>query len=209
MSTPTSASSVPAAPVPQPKPKYIRQAYLSPDEAILRESRATLLYYLPGPIILLLIFLFLDYEWAVAAWGWPGSNAITNQLVNLKGVASGAPFHYVGLLFGFITLLCLLFLLVRYLIWMRTAYAVTTSRVIVQRGILSRDFDEIPVTMVRAMDVRQSVGQRILGYGTIKLTSEGENRIANEAWRGIPHPWEFQKLVNAAAERYNRPPGSR
>jgi membrane protein YdbS with pleckstrin-like domain len=200
---------VPAAPVQQPKPKYIRQAYLSSDEAILRETRATLLYFLPGPILLLLIFLFLDYEWAVVAWGWPGSNVLTTQLVDLQGVSGGTPFHYLGLLLGFITLLAVLFLLVRYLFWMRTAYAVTTSRVIVQRGILSRDFDEIPVTMVRAMDVHQSVGQRILGYGTIKVTSEGENRIANEAWRGIPHPWEFQKLVNAAAERYNRPAGTR
>jgi membrane protein YdbS with pleckstrin-like domain len=205
----TTTPTPPMPEVPQPKPRYIRQAYLSPGEAILRESRATLLYFLPGPIILLLIFLFLDYEWAVAAWGWAGSNGFTNQLANLNNTDGGTAFHYLGLLLALLTIFALVFTGIRYLLWMRTAYAVTTSRVIVQRGILSRDFDEIPVTMVRAMDVHQSLGQRILGYGTIKVTSEGENRIANEAWRGIPHPWEFQKLVNAAAERYNRPPGSR
>jgi membrane protein YdbS with pleckstrin-like domain len=202
-------SAVPVPPLPEPRPKYIRQAYLSPGEAILRETRATRLYYLPGPILGLLIFLALDYVWAISAWGWAGS--IPGITPNLSSFAHAHPglFNDLGLGLAAITLLFLLFLGIRYLKWMRTAYAVTTSRVIVQRGLIGRDFDEIPVTMVRAMDVHQSVGQRILGYGTIQVSSEGENRIANEAWRGIPRPWEFTKLVNAAAERYTRPAGPR
>ncbi|MCI4338447.1 MAG: PH domain-containing protein, partial [Thermoplasmata archaeon] len=96
----------------------------------------------------------------------------------------------------------LLFLAVRYLKWTRTVYAVTTNRVIVQRGIISRDFDEIPVIKVRAVEVHQSGVDRIFGFGTIRITSEGENRIANEAWRGVPKPWEFQRLVDAAAQKY-------
>jgi membrane protein YdbS with pleckstrin-like domain len=202
--------SIPATPsVPEPKPKYIRQAYLSPGEAILRETRATLLYYMPAPIFWLLVFLFLDYEWATAAWGWAGGVPAINSAFASARSALGGGWHYLGVALGVVTVLLLLWMVFRYLLWIRTAYAVTTSRVIVQRGLLSRDFDEIPVTMVRAMDVHQSFGQRLLGFGTIQVTSEGTNRIANEAWRGIPKPWEFTKLVNAAAERYNRPSGSR
>jgi uncharacterized membrane protein YdbT with pleckstrin-like domain len=60
------------------------------------------------------------------------------------------------------------------------------------------------VNKVRAVEVHQGILQRLLGYGTVRVTSEGENRIANEAWLGIPKPWEFQRLINGAAEKYGR-----
>jgi len=195
----------PTGTYPEPKPRYIRQAYLAPGEAVLRETRATLLYYMPGPVILLILFLVLDYSAAAARWGsLPAFPGLTAALGNLKSVSAGGHtlLTYFLYLLGLLTVLVVLWIVVRYFRWMRTAYAVTTSRVIVQRGIFSRDLDEIPVNKVRAIDVHQTLGQRLLGYGTIRVTSEGENRIANEAWEGIPKPWEFQKLADAAAQRY-------
>lgn len=194
---------------PEPKPKYIRAAYLSQGEAMLRETRATRWFYLPGPAILTLFFLILDYGYASARFGWPAAGGLTSGFSNtlswLDAHVSAAAGRYLGYFLGLLTLLALLWLAVRYLRWMRTAYAVTTNRVIVQRGILSRDFDEIPVNKVRAVDVHQTALERIMGYGTIRVSSEGENRIANEAWLGIPHPWEFSRLTDAAAQRYGRP----
>ena len=195
----------PAPAVTEPPPKYIRAAYLAPGEAILRETRATLLYWLPAPAFWLIVLGAFDYAIASAAWGWPGLPYLTGAFGTLTShsLAGHTLLFYVAALFGVLTLGALLWLLYRYLRWISTAYAVTTNRVIVQRGIIARYFDEIPVIKVRAIDVHQSGWQRLLGYGTIRITSEGENRIANEAWRGLPRPWEFQKLADAAAQRYN------
>jgi hypothetical protein len=192
----------------EPRPRYIRAAYMSPGEAMLKETRATRWYYLPGPTFLLLVFLLLDYGLLSAknpSWpAVPGLTAAFGHVVSgLQSVSKDAV-RYFEYFLGLLTLLVALWFLVRYLRWMRTAYAVTTNRVIVQRGIFARDFDEIPVTKVRAVDVHQTALQRIMGYGTIRVSSEGESRIANEAWVGIPHPWDFSKLTDAAAQKYNQ-----
>jgi membrane protein YdbS with pleckstrin-like domain len=198
------APAPPVPPMPEPKPKYLRAAYLSPGEAMLRETRATLLYYLPAPIFWLIVFGFIDYAWGSARWGWSAVPLLTPAFANLKNttIAGHTLLTYLGYLLAFVTIVLLLWLLIRYLRWISTAYAVTTNRVIIQRGIISRDFDEIPVAQVRAIDVHQTPIQRLLGYGTIRLTSEAQTRFANEDWRGIPKPWEFQKLADAAAQRY-------
>jgi hypothetical protein len=193
-----------AAPIVSPgystRPRLVKAAYLSPGETVLRESRATRLYFLPGPILLLLIFGALVYAAYSPSWlptfPWLASTFST------LGSHSSTALHYVQLLLLLLLLISLIFLLVRYLKWMRTVYAVTTNRVIVQRGIVGRDFDEIPVIKVRAVDVHQTAFDRLLGFGTIRISSEGDNRIANEAWRGVPKPWEFQRLVDAAAQKY-------
>jgi uncharacterized membrane protein YdbT with pleckstrin-like domain len=79
--------------------------------------------------------------------------------------------------------------------------------VIVQRGILGKDFDEIPVNQVRGVDVHQTLGQRVLGYGTVRVSSEGGSRLGNEDWKGIPKPFRFQKLIENATINQQTAPG--
>jgi len=101
----------------------------------------------------------------------------------------------------------LLWLVIRYFRWITTVYAVTSRRVIIQRGILGKDFDEIPVGQVRGVDVHQTFGQRLLGYGTVRVSSEGGNRLGNEDWKGIPKPFRFQKLIENATAAQQTSPG--
>ncbi len=205
------------------QPKHLRASYLAPQEMLLRETRATKLYFFPGPIVALLIVAFLDYS----AWSArdPGSGPsvpwITHALSTLPTVSGTPVVDYVFDLLLLLTVIVLLLLLVRYLRWITTVYAVTTSRVIIQRGIVSRDFLEIPVDQVRGVDVHQTPGERILGYGTITISSEGGKTVGNEAWKGIPKPFQFQRLVEGASQNIRsgpptaasvstmlRPPGS-
>ncbi|MHB8352515.1 MAG: PH domain-containing protein, partial [Thermoplasmata archaeon] len=169
------AAPSPTEPVPGPAPKYLRAAYVSPGEGILREGRSTRLFHLPGPLLWLVVLVVLDYSALSAAHGWapmPGLTGAFAVLPNSPLVGSYSLLGGATLLLLLLTLVGLLWFALRYLRWMRTVYAVTTNRVILQRGILSRDFDEIPVTKVRAIDVHQTFGQRILGYGTVRVTSE-------------------------------------
>ncbi|HYA57227.1 MAG TPA: PH domain-containing protein [Thermoplasmata archaeon] len=186
-----------AAPVPKVMPKHLKATYLADQEYLLEETRATGLFYFPGPVLWLIVFGLLG--WWTTAWykGWGGQLSVYSNL--LQKLPSSVH-RYVFYLFALLILVGLLFLLVRYLRWIRTVYAVTSRRVIVQRGIFGRDFDEIPVLQVRGVDVRQTVGQRILGYGTVRVSSEGGSRLGNEDWKGIPKPFRFQKLIENAAQ---------
>lgn len=199
------------------KTRYLKAAYLSEAEGLLKETRGTVLYYLPGPIVAVLFFGVLGYSAAAARYHkilppFPGLTAFF-QAVPLDYHRIGNDAVWVVIL-GLALLICLLWLLVRYLHWISTVYAITTHRVIVQRGILGREFDEIPIPQVRGVDVRQSFGQRILGYGTVRVSSEGGiSSVGNEDWLGIPHPFDFQRLVESASQAiargaYNAPPAS-
>ncbi len=188
---------------PRTMPRLLKATYLADQEFLLEETRATALFYFPGVIVWLLIFGFLSLVTAAAAYSWSFQwGAYSSALSTFAGwVHLGVTTFetYVFYIFAFLVLVGLIRLLIRYFRWIRTVYAVTTRRVIIQRGILGRDFDEIPVLQVRGVDVHQSFGQRLLGYGTIRVTSEGGSNLGNEDWKGIPKPFRFQKLIENAA----------
>ncbi|MGI0131751.1 MAG: PH domain-containing protein [Thermoplasmata archaeon] len=189
----------PSSHAPGPHPKLLRATYLAGGEALLKETRATAIFYLPGPIVALLLLAVLDVASASARYGGSGLPWLTPMILQLPTIAGYAPGTYVFLASLALTFLALLWLLVRYLRWISTVYAVTTHRVILQKGIIGRDFEEIPIPQVRGVDVRQTILQRMLRYGTVQVSSEGGSpRIGNEEWKGIPRPFEFQRLVEAA-----------
>jgi membrane protein YdbS with pleckstrin-like domain len=200
--------------VPRTMPKLLKATYLADQEALLEETRATALFYFPGVIVWLLIFGVLTYLSAAAAYGWAGWGAYTNALSTFAGWVhlSASQFStYVFYVFLFLVIVGLIRLMIRYLRWISTVYAVTSRRVIIQKGILGRNFDEIPVLQVRGVDVHQTFGQRLLGYGTIRVSSEGGRNLGNEDWKGIPKPFRFQKLIENATVNLQvapSPPGT-
>lgn len=183
-------------------PRYLKATYLAQGETMLRETRGTRIYYFPAPVLSLILLFIIDYGAAAATRSsWPAFPGVTVAFQNIYS-ANDTVGRYVFYFFLFLTLLALLWLLVRYLRWISTVYAVTTQRVIVQSGILGREFDEIPLLQIRGVDVHQSAGQRILGYGTMFVSSEGgvHTHIGNEDWKGIPKPFEFQRIVEGASQ---------
>lgn len=178
-------------------PKHLAK-YLAEGEVLYVESRATMLFYFPGPIVVLVIMLLIDYAAAAARYGWAAFPGLTAQFARLPK----QDLHYVLYLLGFITLLVLIWLLVRYIRWVRTVYAVSNHRILIKRGIASRDIDDIPMNQVRGVDVHQSIGQRILGYGTVRVSAEGGNAksIGNEDWLGIPKPFQVQRTIETVMQ---------
>jgi len=189
-------------------PKLLKATYLADQEFLLQETRATKLFYFPGPILFTFIFGVLalsvasQLTSAVPNWA-PG----LRTWLTLSNYVSSSVQTYLADFWLLLFVIGLLWILVRYFRWIRTVYAVTNRRVIVQKGIFSKDFDEIPVTQVRGVDVHQSVGQRILGYGTVRVSSEGGSSLGNEDWKGIPKPFRFQKLIENATANVATAPG--
>ena len=145
-------------------PRLLKATYLADQEVLLDETRATGLFYFPGPVVFTLLFGALAYLTAAKIHGWFGQIAAYSDALSRLGTAP----RYIEYFFGLLALIGLLWILVRYLRWISTVYAVTSRRVIVQRGILGREFDEIPILQVRGVDVHQTAGQRLLGYGTVR-----------------------------------------
>jgi hypothetical protein len=200
----------PAAP-PRTMPKLLKATYLADSETLLRETRSTKLYYFPGPVIWLILALIFDYAVATVHYSWPPVPGLTRALSDLPNFGGTAPGgSYLEIVAVLLTLIVVLWILVRFLRWISTVYAVSSSRVIRQKGIFGRDFDEIPIAQVRGVDVHQSFGQRILGYGSVTVSSEGGTgrSIGNEAWHGIPKPFEFQRLVENATQNLSHGSGS-
>ncbi|MGC2358738.1 MAG: PH domain-containing protein [Thermoplasmata archaeon] len=208
MSTPAGAPSpvprVATAPMAtsRPMPKLLKATYLADQEFLLEETRATKLFFLPGPILWILITGILTFFSAADYENWGGQlSAWSNFISSLGSSTHISNFAYwTVLFFAFLVFLGFLRLAVRYVRWVRTVYAVTSHRVIVQTGILGKDFHEIPVTQVRGVDVHQTFFQRMLGYGTVRVSSEGGTRLGNEDWKGIPKPFRFQKMIEDASQ---------
>jgi membrane protein YdbS with pleckstrin-like domain len=190
-------------------PRLLKATYLADQEYLLEETRASKLLYFPGPVVWSVVFLAMTYLTLAVRQGWnPRSHlwgAAIARLARDVHLAQGTLALDLSAFFALLLVVGLLRIAVRYVRWMRTVYAVTSRRVIVQRGILGRNFDEIPVTQVRAVDVHQTVGERILGYGTVRVSSEGGVVVGNEDWVGVPRPFRFQKLVEDATASIQTP----
>ncbi len=174
----------------RPMPRYIKATYLADQEYLLEETRATKLFYFPGPILWTIL-------WAAVATILLGPKYHL-ALVVLPTFLTATEWRYLGYAAGLLFVVGLLWILVRYLYWITTVYAVTSRRVILQKGILGRTFDEIPVIQVRGVDVHQTFGERLLGYGTMRVSSEEGRTLGNEDWRGIPQPFKFQRIIENA-----------
>jgi membrane protein YdbS with pleckstrin-like domain len=189
----------------QPVPRLLHGASLADGEEVRAETRATKLIYFPGPIVALILFLGLDYASTASRYSWlPAVPSLTPFFGAIPAIGGVSGATYLLDLFLLLTLVILLVLLYRYYVWIRTVYAVTSSRVIIQQGVFARDFHEIPISQVRGIDVHQTFVQRLLGYGTLRLSSEGGARVGNEDWVGVPSPFNFQRVIETASQNISR-----
>jgi uncharacterized membrane protein YdbT with pleckstrin-like domain len=83
---------------------------------------------------------------------------------------------------------------VPYLRWQTTHYVITTHRVMVRRGILSKSGKDITMSKITDVSFEQSMLDRIVGAGTLLIESAGDS--PNEYLRNIPHSDDVQQLVN-------------
>ncbi|MNI15725.1 Bacterial membrane flanked domain protein [compost metagenome] len=56
-----------------------------------------------------------------------------------------------------------------------THYTITSQRVIVKSGLLTKKTEEVEMYMVKDISIEQSVSDRLLGVGSINIVSSDEN----------------------------------
>lgn len=98
--------------------------------------------------------------------------------------------------FGFIV--GLLLMVQPFLRWWFTHHIITTERIIVRRGILSRSGKEIPLEVINDVAFSQTIFERLFRNGDLLLESAGE--LGQSRFHDIPNPEAVQSVIYKARE---------
>lgn len=104
------------------------------------------------------------------------------------------------LLLGVIVV-CVIWLVVRYIKWATTNFAVTSHRIIFRTGVLSRHGVEIPLERVNNVNFHQTIFERLIAAGDLLIESAGTD--GQQQFTDIKHPERVQNLIHAQIEKKN------
>ena len=106
------------------------------------------------------------------------------------------PFWFIGCII-FIPVFGLgVLLLLRYIQTRQTALTVTDSELLYERGILSKDRTSVSLKHVLAVHVTQGFLNRILGVGTIQISTAGDKSEFTVA--DMPDPGTIREAISKA-----------
>ena len=90
-------------------------------------------------------------------------------------------------------------LLIRpFLTWWFTQHVITTERIIVRQGVLSRSGKEIPLEVINDVAFSQTLFERVFRNGDLLLESAGE--LGQSRLHDVPHPESIQSVIYQARE---------
>ena len=125
---------------------------------------------------------------------------IKSTLPDNETIEMEISFHWTHTLVAWLYLLVLGWLIIgvflfisMYLEKWTTERALTNRRLILKRGFIRRKTEEISFNRVEEVNLSQSILQRILGSGDIKVTGTGAGEIM---LKNIDDPLDVQKKVN-------------
>ena len=83
---------------------------------------------------------------------------------------------------------------------LQTTYAITSRRLTIETGILSRDLHQTRLERVQNVNATQSLGERILHVGTVTFDTAGEAEF-DFAFRGVDNPRAIVRTVDQALQQ--------
>jgi uncharacterized membrane protein YdbT with pleckstrin-like domain len=78
---------------------------------------------------------------------------------------------------GLIAIFLLFVVVIPFLRWRTTTYTLTDRRVITRKGIISKSGHDIPLSRINNVTYERSLLDRILGCGTLQLTTAAEEPV--------------------------------
>ena len=73
--------------------------------------------------------------------------------------------------------------------------AVTTQRVVLKRGVVGRETEEIRLTAIETIDLHQTTWGRILGFGDVRVTGRGESALV---FSRVADPVSVKRAIEGA-----------
>ncbi len=148
-------------------------------EKIIFEIKPSKLIMIPGFVVGTFLFIFLLIM-IILAW-----NALTTIW--------GGEFAVIFLMLLFIT--CFPFFVISWLKWRFISYILTDKRVIIKRGIIAKEFIEIPNNKIQNVYLNISILQRLVGTGSIAFSTAGESGIEG-SWIWVRNPQELNRELS-------------
>jgi uncharacterized membrane protein YdbT with pleckstrin-like domain len=99
---------------------------------------------------------------------------------------------------GALAVIWLVWFLVKFAEWRTTHFVLTSDRLIVRSGVLSKQGREIPLERVNDLSYHQSLFERLVGAGDLMIESAGER--GQDTFPKIPHPDRAQQMVYTEIE---------
>lgn len=182
------------------KARLIPRKFLSSDERIVFESRPSAWLYMKSAV---LAFLIAVVAGVLFAWKWiPQAPELPYISAALAG-DNGDIFQWA---LAAVAVLALLFFIARWLRWSSTVYAATDERIIRQKGILNKRYEDIPLAMISNIDLAQSLGKRYLGYGTLVFSTHGVGgKKADMVWDAVPNPMTVRRKLQEVMDVRAKP----
>jgi uncharacterized membrane protein YdbT with pleckstrin-like domain len=159
---------------------------LGPGEEVVFEGhpswRAILGFYIKGILVVAIVA-------AIVALVGGGSDAALITLI----VAVGA---VLVVLIGFVRRVA-------------TRYTITTRRLNIKHGIISRDVQETKIERVQDVNYRQSVFQRVMQIGDVDFDTAADSSESDFVFAGVANPEQVVERVHLATEPGARQPRGR
>ncbi|MGD9704780.1 MAG: PH domain-containing protein [Acidimicrobiia bacterium] len=118
--------------------------------------------------------------------------------VLVKWRLDGDAENILGIVALVLILVCVLWLIVRYLKWATTNFVITSDRLIFRHGVIGKSGIEIPLERVNNVNFNQSIFERMIGAGDLLIESGGED--GRSRFTDIRHPERVQNLIHAQME---------
>lgn len=93
---------------------------------------------------------------------------------------------------GLVLILLLILVFVRY----RRLYTITNYSVIMRIGLVANNTNEMEIRHIRGINIRQSVVERLLGIGTLEISSAAADS-AEVVFSGIQDPIAVKEMIRA------------
>jgi uncharacterized membrane protein YdbT with pleckstrin-like domain len=90
-----------------------------------------------------------------------------------------------------------------------TRYTITTRRLNIKHGIISRDVQETKIERVQDVNYRQSVFQRIMQIGDVDFDTAADSSESDFIFAGVANPEQVVEQVHMATEPSGPPPRTR
>ncbi|MGB0520782.1 MAG: PH domain-containing protein [Candidatus Puniceispirillaceae bacterium] len=125
---------------------------------------------------------------------------IKSTLPDNETIEMEIAFHWTHSLIAWLALFFLGWLIVGIFIFISmyiekwtTERALTNKRLVIKRGLISRQTEEMSFNRIEEVNLNQSILQRLLGSGNIRVTGTGSGEVV---MKNIDDPLAVQKKLN-------------
>jgi uncharacterized membrane protein YdbT with pleckstrin-like domain len=130
---------------------------------------------------------------------------IIGAIVGVVSALSHTPHHVqVGWVVAAVVVVLAITFLIAFFRRMSTTYTITSRRLTIRIGLLSKEQHETRLDRVQNVSTSQSLLERMLGIGTVDFDTAGSAGF-DFAFRGVGRPEEIVRTVNGALQAEGLP----